>query len=74
MVASAYVAQKARTAAAYGVTSPGAVSVDMKAIKARKDQIVAKSRDGLEDWLRGHAELHRLHRPRTLRIAKSSSK
>jgi pyruvate/2-oxoglutarate dehydrogenase complex dihydrolipoamide dehydrogenase (E3) component len=53
LVASAYVAQKARTAATYGVTVPGAVSVDMKAIKARKDQIVAKSRDGLESWLRG---------------------
>jgi pyruvate/2-oxoglutarate dehydrogenase complex dihydrolipoamide dehydrogenase (E3) component len=25
----------------------------MKAVKARKDQIVAKSRDGLETWLRG---------------------
>jgi pyruvate/2-oxoglutarate dehydrogenase complex dihydrolipoamide dehydrogenase (E3) component len=53
LVASAYVAQKARTAATYGVTVPGAVSVDMKAIKARKDRIVAKSRDGLESWLRG---------------------
>jgi pyruvate/2-oxoglutarate dehydrogenase complex dihydrolipoamide dehydrogenase (E3) component len=53
LVASAYVAQKARTANAYGVTTPGAVSVDMKAVKARKDQIVAKSRDGLETWLRG---------------------
>jgi pyruvate/2-oxoglutarate dehydrogenase complex dihydrolipoamide dehydrogenase (E3) component len=53
LVASAYVAQKARTAAAYGVTVQGAVSVDMKAIKARIDQIVAKSRDGLESWLRG---------------------
>ena len=74
MVASAYVAQKARTAAAYGVTVPGAVSVDMKAVKARKDQIVANSRDGLESWLRRHAELHRLHRPRTLRIAKRGSR
>jgi pyruvate/2-oxoglutarate dehydrogenase complex dihydrolipoamide dehydrogenase (E3) component len=53
LVASAYVAQKARTAESYGVTIPGAVSVDMKAVKARKDQIVAKSRDGLETWLRG---------------------
>jgi pyruvate/2-oxoglutarate dehydrogenase complex dihydrolipoamide dehydrogenase (E3) component len=53
LVASAYVAQKARTAADYGVTVPGAVAVDMKAVKARKDQIVAKSRDGLESWLRG---------------------
>src|ERR1700684_3074220 len=53
LVASAYVAQKARTAIEYGVTVQGAVSVDMKAVKARKDKIVAKSRDGLESWLRG---------------------
>jgi pyruvate/2-oxoglutarate dehydrogenase complex dihydrolipoamide dehydrogenase (E3) component len=74
LVASAYVAQKARTAAAYGVTVPGAVAVDMKAIKARKDQIVAKSRDGVESWLRGmqnctvftgHA---RFESPKTVRV------
>jgi pyruvate/2-oxoglutarate dehydrogenase complex dihydrolipoamide dehydrogenase (E3) component len=53
MVASAYVAQKARTAAAYGVTLQGQVAIDMKAVKARKDKIVADSRDGLESWLRG---------------------
>jgi pyruvate/2-oxoglutarate dehydrogenase complex dihydrolipoamide dehydrogenase (E3) component len=53
MVASAYVAYKARTAAVYGVSVPGAVSVDMKAVKARKDKIVADSRDGLENYLRG---------------------
>lgn len=53
MVASAYVAQKARTAAVYGVTVQGGVSVDMKAVKARKDRIVADSRDGLEKYLRG---------------------
>jgi pyruvate/2-oxoglutarate dehydrogenase complex dihydrolipoamide dehydrogenase (E3) component len=53
MVASAYVAYKARTAAAYGVTVPGTVSVDMKAVKARKDKIVANSRNGLESYVRG---------------------
>ena len=53
LVASAYVAQKSRTAEAYGVTVPGAVSVDMKAVKARKDQIVLNSRNGLEKYLRG---------------------
>ena len=53
MVASAYVAQKARTAADYGVTLKGGVTVDMKAVKARKEKIVAASRDGLEKWLRG---------------------
>jgi pyruvate/2-oxoglutarate dehydrogenase complex dihydrolipoamide dehydrogenase (E3) component len=53
LVASAYVAQKARTASAYGVTLKGEVAVDMKAVKARKDQIVLKSRNGLESYLRG---------------------
>ena len=45
MVASAYVAQKARTGADYGVVA-GSVTVDMKAVKARKDKIVLASRDG----------------------------
>ena len=31
----------------------GAVSVDMRAVKARKDAIVMKSRTGVEKWLRG---------------------
>jgi pyruvate/2-oxoglutarate dehydrogenase complex dihydrolipoamide dehydrogenase (E3) component len=53
MVASAYVAYKARTAATYGVTVTGSVSVDMKAVKARKDKVVADSRNGLESYLRG---------------------
>ena len=53
LVASAYAAQKARTADAYGVKIPGAISVDMKAVKARKDQIVLKSRNGVESYLRG---------------------
>jgi pyruvate/2-oxoglutarate dehydrogenase complex dihydrolipoamide dehydrogenase (E3) component len=53
LVASAYVAQKARTANSYGVIIPSEVSVDMKAVKARKDQIVLKSRNGVETWLRG---------------------
>jgi pyruvate/2-oxoglutarate dehydrogenase complex dihydrolipoamide dehydrogenase (E3) component len=52
LVASAYVAQKARTANSYGVTIPSTISVDMKAIKARKDQIVLNSRNGVEGYLR----------------------
>src|SRR5271170_3383389 len=35
----------------YGVTA-GPISVDMKAVKARKDQIVLNSRTGLEGYLR----------------------
>jgi pyruvate/2-oxoglutarate dehydrogenase complex dihydrolipoamide dehydrogenase (E3) component len=53
LVASAYVAQKARIAATYGVTVAAPIAVDMKAVKARKDQIVFNSRNGLETWLRG---------------------
>ena len=53
MVASAYVAYKARVVKTYGVTIEGAVSVDMKAVKARKDEIVLKSRTSVEGWLRG---------------------
>jgi pyruvate/2-oxoglutarate dehydrogenase complex dihydrolipoamide dehydrogenase (E3) component len=52
LVASAYVAQKARIAAEYGINA-GPVSVDMKAVKARKDQVSGKSRTGVEGWLRG---------------------
>ena len=53
MVASAYAAHMARRAADYGVTITGPVGVDMRAVKARKDQISGKSRKGVEAWLRG---------------------
>lgn len=53
MVASAYAARMARRGGEYGVTIAGQISVDMKKVKARKDAIVAKSREGVESWLRG---------------------
>ena len=52
MVASAYAAHLARRAADYGVGISGPISVDMKAVKARKDKVVADSRNGVEGWLR----------------------
>jgi pyruvate/2-oxoglutarate dehydrogenase complex dihydrolipoamide dehydrogenase (E3) component len=52
MVASAYAAYLARRAADYGVTVAGAVGVDMARVKARKDEISGRSRDGLERSLR----------------------
>jgi pyruvate/2-oxoglutarate dehydrogenase complex dihydrolipoamide dehydrogenase (E3) component len=52
LVASAYAAYLARRAADYGVTIAGAVHVDMKAVKARKDAVVAPSRDGIERSLK----------------------
>jgi pyruvate/2-oxoglutarate dehydrogenase complex dihydrolipoamide dehydrogenase (E3) component len=53
MVASAYAAQTARRAGEYGVLLDGEVAVDMKRVKARKDAIVARSRDGLTAALEG---------------------
>src|SRR6201982_3096252 len=52
LVASAYAAHAARRAADYGVKIEGAVNVDMKAVKARKDAVVAPSRTGVERSLK----------------------
>ncbi|GGF19152.1 mercuric reductase [Youhaiella tibetensis] len=57
MVASARVAHMARRASEYGVSVGGAVSVDMKAVKARKDKIVETSAKGLVDWIEGTENL-----------------
>jgi pyruvate/2-oxoglutarate dehydrogenase complex dihydrolipoamide dehydrogenase (E3) component len=67
LVASAYAAHLARRAADYGVAIAGAVAVDMKAVKARKDAISTRARHGVEALLegmerctvyRGHARFH----------------
>ena len=47
LIASAYAAHLARRAGDYGV-STGAVAVDMKAVKARKDAISTRAREGVE--------------------------
>ena len=52
LIASAYAAHVTRRAAEYGVSIEGPVNVDMKAVKARKDAVVAASRDGLERSLK----------------------
>jgi pyruvate/2-oxoglutarate dehydrogenase complex dihydrolipoamide dehydrogenase (E3) component len=56
-VASARVAHMARRAAEYGVGIGGAVSVDMAAVKARKDRIVQASLDSLAAWIAGTPKL-----------------
>src|SRR5262245_44922751 len=53
MVASAYAAHVARRAADYGVVLAAAPGIDMKRIKARKDDIVRNSSEGVEKWLDG---------------------
>src|SRR5947208_10400296 len=52
LVASAYAAFLARRAGDYGVTIGGTVGVDMQAVKARKDAVVAPSRRGVERSLK----------------------
>ena len=74
LVASAYVARKAAQAAEYGVAARD-VSVDMKAVMARKDRVSATSRNDVEGWLRnmanctvynGHARFESAHEMRIL--------
>jgi pyruvate/2-oxoglutarate dehydrogenase complex dihydrolipoamide dehydrogenase (E3) component len=63
LIASARAAWVAREADRFGVRVDGAVSVDMKKVKARKDAIVQESIDGLESWIAGtkNLELVRAH-------------
>jgi len=57
LVASASAAFVARRHNDFGVTINGPVSVDMRAIKARKDAIVAQSVDAVTKWVRGMSGL-----------------
>jgi pyruvate/2-oxoglutarate dehydrogenase complex dihydrolipoamide dehydrogenase (E3) component len=70
LVASARAAHVARRAADYGVQVGGPVTVDMHAVKARKDRVVDDAIAGLSEWLggterltliRGHARFSGAH-------------
>jgi len=50
LVASAHAAHIARRAADFGV-GVGAVAIDMRAVKARKDKVSRDARTGVESWL-----------------------
>ena len=52
LVASAYAAHVARRGAEYGFVVNGDVRVDMKRVKARKDEVAGRSNRGLEESLR----------------------
>lgn len=74
LVASAYAAHLARRAADFGIVLDGAVSVDLKKVKARADTVAANARKGVEKYLRemkgctvldGHA---RFESPDTVRV------
>jgi pyruvate/2-oxoglutarate dehydrogenase complex dihydrolipoamide dehydrogenase (E3) component len=63
LVASAYAAHLARRAAEYGVTIGGPVTVDMKQVKARKDEISGRSSHNVENSIRGleHCTVYQGH-------------
>ena len=53
LVASAYAAHIARRGPEFGFDVNGDVQVDMKRVKARKDEVSGRSNKGVEEWLRG---------------------
>ncbi len=57
MIASAYAAHVARRSGDYGVSIDTSVEVDMKAVNARREGIVSKSRKGVEASLRGNEKV-----------------
>ncbi len=57
MIASAYAAHVARRSSDYGVSIDTSIEVDMKAVNARRERIVAKSRNGVEAWLRDNPKV-----------------
>jgi pyruvate/2-oxoglutarate dehydrogenase complex dihydrolipoamide dehydrogenase (E3) component len=73
-VASARAAQVARRAAEWGVVLDAPVRVDMAAVRARKDKIIAASHQSLASWLGSTPNLRvvqgeaRFTGPRTLRV------
>jgi pyruvate/2-oxoglutarate dehydrogenase complex dihydrolipoamide dehydrogenase (E3) component len=73
LIASARAAHVARGAGEYGVMIEGSIAVDMKKVKARKDAVVRRSNEGVEQWLKGaenltiyqgHARFEAAHRVR----------
>ncbi len=57
LVASARAAYIARRGSDFGVDIDGPISVDMKKVKQRKDEIVRQSNQGVENWLKNTENL-----------------
>jgi pyruvate/2-oxoglutarate dehydrogenase complex dihydrolipoamide dehydrogenase (E3) component len=53
LIASARAAYVAQHASNYGVTIDSPIRVDMKKVKARKDEIVKQSNEGVQKWMEG---------------------
>ncbi len=74
LIASARAAHVARRGRDFGVVIDGPVGIDMVRVKARKDEVVAQSNNGVTKWLKnapnvtliqGHG---RFESPRTIRV------
>jgi pyruvate/2-oxoglutarate dehydrogenase complex dihydrolipoamide dehydrogenase (E3) component len=52
LIASASAAYMARRGMDFGVAIDGSITVDMKRVKARKDQVVRQSNEGVTNWLK----------------------
>lgn len=61
LIASARVAHMARTAGEFGISVPSDVRVDMTRVKARKDEVVRQSSEGLRAWLEKTPNLTVIH-------------
>src|SRR2546428_8538784 len=61
LVASAYAAHIARRGAEYGFVIDGNVRVDMKRVKARKDEVAGRADRRGGAWVRGHYHLPAVH-------------
>jgi pyruvate/2-oxoglutarate dehydrogenase complex dihydrolipoamide dehydrogenase (E3) component len=61
LIASAYAAHVARRGAEYGFVVNGDVRVDMKRVKARKNEVAGRSSKGVEEWLRGLKNCRVIH-------------
>jgi len=57
LVASARAAYIARRSSDFGVDIKGSISMDMKKVKQRKDEIVRQSNQGVENWLKSTKNL-----------------
>lgn len=72
MVASAHAAHIARRAADFGVTLQGNVRVDMRRVKARKDEVSGASNQHVDASVHKHASVFRGHAhfvaPRTVEV------
>ncbi len=74
MIASAYAAHVARRSGDYGVSIDTSIEVDMRAVNARREGIVAKARNGVEKSLRDNEKVTvfkgtaRFESPTTVRV------